>query len=64
MPGMPDTTEGKPPSDRQHAYLRNLLEQTGVPEEEITTRLAGLTTSQEASTLIDQLRAQLREHAA
>ena len=63
-PPISDAVDAKPPSDRQHAYLRDLLGRTGVAEAEVSTRLAGVTTSQEASTLINQLRAQLREPAA
>lgn len=56
--------EDKPPSDRQRAFLRDLLEQTGVPAEEIDTRLAQVATSHDASLLVNQLRAQLRTEAA
>jgi len=56
--------EGRPPSDRQRAFLRDLLEQTGLSGEDLDARLATLVTSQDASSLIAQLRAQLREQAA
>jgi hypothetical protein len=44
--------------------VRNLLEQVGTPEEEIETRVNQVATRQEASLLINQLRAQLRTQAA
>ena len=56
--------EGKPTSDRQRAFLRGLLEQTGMSGEDIEARLATMITSQDASALIAQLRDQLREQAA
>jgi hypothetical protein len=56
--------EGPPPSERQLAFVRNLLEQVGTPEEEIETRVDQVATRQEASLLINQLRAQLRTQAA
>ncbi len=54
----------KPPTDRQRVFLRNLLEQTGTPEEEVEERLSQIETSQDASQLISELRAQLSESAA
>ena len=60
----PDEIEIKPPSERQLAFLRSLLEQSGVAEEEIESRLEQVMTSQDASSLIGQLRAQLRTQAA
>ena len=56
--------EGKSPSERQRAFLRDLLDKTGVPEAEIDTRLAQVSTSHDASLLINQLRAELRIEAA
>lgn len=56
--------EEKPPSDRQRAFLQDLLEQTGASEEEIDTWLAQMTTSHDASILINQLRTQLRHQVA
>ena len=56
--------EGPPPSERQLAFVRNLLEQVGTPEEEIETRVEQVATRQEASLLINQLRTQLRTQAA
>lgn len=56
--------EPKLPSERQRAFLRDLLEKTGLSEEEIETRLAQVGTSQAASLLINQLRDQLRMEAA
>jgi hypothetical protein len=53
------TPEGRPPSQRQRDFLRALLERKGVPEEEIEAQLAALTTSREASLLINQLREQV-----
>jgi hypothetical protein len=55
---------GKPPSERQRAFLRKLLDQSGATEDEIDARLAQLVTSQEASQLINQLRPQNRAHVA
>ena len=55
---------GKPPSERQRAFLRKLLEQAGETEDDIAARLAHVTTSQEASLLINQLRAQSRTRVA
>lgn len=56
--------KGKAPSERQRAFLRDLLEQAGVPEDDIDARLAQVVSSQDASLLIGQLQDQLREHAA
>jgi hypothetical protein len=56
-PGLDD----KPPSERQLAFLRSLLERTGVGEEEIDTQLAAVSSSREASARISQLHEQLRE---
>jgi hypothetical protein len=50
--------EVRPPSNRQREFLRNLLERAGMPEEEITAQLAGITSSREASLFINQLREQ------
>jgi hypothetical protein len=55
---------GKPPTARQHALLKDLLRETGVPEEALAGQLAQITTSREASTRIDQLRSQLRQPEA
>ena len=70
-PSTPETSapeasavEGKAPSDRQRAFLRDLLEQAGVSEDDIDARLAQVVSSQDASILIGQLQAQLREQAA
>lgn len=57
-------SEGPPPSERQLAFVRNLLQQVGTPEADIETRVDQVTTRQEASLLINQLRAQLRTQAA
>ena len=53
--------EDKPPSERQRAFLRSLLERTNVGEADIEAQLAALTSSREASARISQLREQLRE---
>lgn len=53
--------EEKPASDRQRAFLRDLLERAGGVAEDIEAQLATVTTSREASALISQLREQLRE---
>ena len=50
--------EVRPPSKRQLAFLRDLLEQSGHAEDDIEARLAEIETSQEASALINQLRNQ------
>jgi hypothetical protein len=52
------TGQERPPSERQRALIRTLLQEQGVAEDAITTRLAAVTTSHEASRLIDDLRAQ------
>ena len=52
------TGQERPPSERQRALLRTLLQEQGVAEDAIATRLAAVTTSHEASRLIDDLRAQ------
>jgi hypothetical protein len=51
--------ESRPPSQRQLHFLRDLLERTGVPVDEVEAQLAALTTSREASMLINQLREQV-----
>ncbi|HEY7492637.1 MAG TPA: hypothetical protein VIH59_16200 [Candidatus Tectomicrobia bacterium] len=51
--------ESRPPSQRQLHFLRDLLERTGVPADEVEAQLATLTTSREASLLINQLREQV-----
>jgi hypothetical protein len=51
--------EIRPPSQRQLHFLRDLLERTGVPADEVEAQLAALTTSREASLLINQLREQV-----
>jgi len=48
----------KPPSQRQLAFLRDLLEQTGRSADDIEASMAAVVTSQDASALIDQLRKQ------
>jgi hypothetical protein len=53
--------EDKPPSERQRAFLRSLLERTNIGEADIEAQLAALTSSREASARISQLREQLRE---
>jgi hypothetical protein len=58
--GLP-MVEDKPPSERQRAFLRALLERTNIGEADIEAQLAALTSSREASTRISQLREQLRE---
>jgi hypothetical protein len=58
--GLP-MTEDKPPSERQRAFLRSLLERSNVGEADIEAQLAALTSSREASARISQLREQLRE---
>jgi len=50
------SAEGRAPSKRQLAFLRDLLEQTGRSEADIEARLAEVETSQDASALINQLR--------
>ena len=57
-------TSGKPPTTKQQRLLEDLLRETGVPEEAIAEHLAQITTSRDASTRIDQLRSQLRQHDA
>jgi hypothetical protein len=51
--------ESRPPSQRQLHFLRDLLDRTGVPTDEIEAQLATLTSSREASLLINQLREQV-----
>ena len=51
-------TDVRPPSKRQLAFLRDLLEQSGHAEDDIEERLAEVESSQEASALINQLRNQ------
>jgi hypothetical protein len=58
--GLP-VTEDKPPSERQRAFLRSLLERSNVGEADIEAQLVALTSSREASARISQLRDQLRE---
>lgn len=53
-------TQGKPPSDRQKAFLRDLFEQTGASEDDIAQNLAGIATAQEASEMITLLREELK----
>ena len=53
------TVESRPPSQRQLHFLRVLLERAGVPEDEVEAQLAALTSSREASLLINQLREQV-----
>lgn len=48
----------KPPSQRQLAFLRDLLEQAGRSADDIEASMAEVVTSQDASALIDQLRQQ------
>jgi hypothetical protein len=55
---------GKPPTAKQHALLKDLLREAGVPEEAITGQLAQVTSSRDASTRIDHLRSQLRQRDA
>ncbi|PON15295.1 hypothetical protein C2W62_24545, partial [Candidatus Entotheonella serta] len=52
------STEVRPPSKRQLAFLRDLLEQSGRSEDDIEARMAEIETSQDASALINQLRKQ------
>lgn len=52
------TCSRKPPSQRQLAFLRDLLEQAGRSEDDIEVCMAEVVTSQDASALIDQLRKQ------
>lgn len=54
----PPAAEVKPPSKRQLAFLRDLLEQSGRSEDDIEARMAEIETSQDASALINQLRKQ------
>lgn len=56
--GTPRSGQGKPPSERQRALMRTLLYEQGASEDTITTRLAAVATSHDASRLIDTLRAQ------
>jgi hypothetical protein len=51
--------ESRPPSQRQLQFLRDLLERTGVPGDDVEAHLAALTTSRDASVLINQLREQV-----
>jgi hypothetical protein len=60
----PPQAQEKPPTARQRQLLEELLRETGVPEEEVPRQLAQVTTRQEASTRIDQLRQQRRQHEA
>lgn len=48
--------EERPPTERQVAFLRDLLERAGKTEEEIEAEVASLSTSREASARISQLR--------
>lgn len=52
------SAESRPPSKRQLAFLRDLLEQSGRSEDDIEARMAEVATSQDASALINQLRRQ------
>lgn len=58
VPDVP-TPDSRPPSERQREFVRDLLERTGASEEEAEARIAALTTSREASVLIEQLREQV-----
>jgi hypothetical protein len=60
----PPQVQEKPPTARQRQLLEELLRETGVPEEEVPGQLAQVTTRQEASTRINQLRQQRRQHEA
>jgi hypothetical protein len=51
--------ESRPPSPRQLQFVRDLLERTGVPADDVEAHLAALTTSRAASLLIKQLREQV-----
>jgi hypothetical protein len=51
--------ESRPPSTRQLQFVRDLLERTGVPADEVEAQLVALTTSRDASLLIKQLREQV-----
>jgi hypothetical protein len=53
------TVESRPPSPRPLQFVRDLLERTGVPADDVEAQLAALTTSREASLLIKQLREQV-----
>jgi hypothetical protein len=64
LPETPVVEGGKPPSERQLAFLRKLLDQTGATADDIDARLAQIATSQEASHLISQLRTQNRTRVA
>lgn len=55
---IPRSGQGKPPSERQRALIRTLLQEQGASEDTITTRLAAVATRHDASRLIDDLRAQ------
>jgi hypothetical protein len=52
------TPTGKPPTARQRELIRKLLAEQGATQDAIDTRLATVTTSRQASSLIDQLRTQ------
>jgi hypothetical protein len=58
--GQPEasTPECKPPSQRQLAFLHDLLEQAGRSEDDIEASMAEIVSSQDASARIDQLRKQ------
>jgi hypothetical protein len=60
----PPRAQEKPPTARQRQLLQELLRETGVPEEEVAGQLAQVTTRQEASARIDQLRLKRRQHEA
>ncbi len=53
------SSDGRPPSERQQEFLRDLLERTGISAAEVEARLDTIATSREASQLIDQLREQV-----
>ena len=55
------STEQKPPSDRQLAFLRDLAEQLGLTEDDINGRLVQIITRDQASAAIEKLQALVAE---
>lgn len=60
-PARPPQASEKPPTAKQQDLLTALLRETGVPEAAIPDHLAQVTTRQEASARIDQLRQHRRQ---
>jgi hypothetical protein len=60
----PTYSGGKPPTAKQRDLLTTLLRETGLSEDDSAAQLAQVTSSHDASTIIDQLRSQLRQQGA